>query len=186
MKNNFAETLESYVIEPANELYVDYFQDYDENFKREKVSLNDFTILIINESNYSQISSQYRKLDLPWFNKKHMLKEGVIWVRVLTKDPKPKVVATADVWNAKLAMDEKVARFDSKPYDERKTYLQDLSVRKEFQGRGIGKQLLKFMISKLNIGYCEIFAESQVALKVYQSVGFKTYETRDGVYFLKR
>ena len=184
--NSYADALESYLIEPANELYVDYFQSYDENFKREKVSLNDFEVLIITEDNFSQISSQYRKLDLPWFNKKHMLKSGVIWVRVITKDAKPKVVATADIWNAKLAMDERVSRFDSKPYDERKTYLQDMTVRKDFQGKGIGKQLLQLLISKLNIGYCEVFAESEVALRVYKSVGFKVYETKDDVYFLKR
>lgn len=186
MYEKYADVLENYIIEPANELFVDYFQKYDENFKREKVSLTDFEVLIITKDNFSQISSQYRKLDLPWFNKKHLMKSGVIWVRVITKDAKPKVVATADIWDAKLAMAENVAKYDSKPYDEKKTYLEDMTVRKEFQGRGIGKQLLELLISKLNIGYCEVFAESQVALKVYQSVGFKVYETNDDIYFMKR
>ncbi len=181
---NYADVLESYMI-PATELYASPIQKYDEKFIRSKISLDDFEVIIIDENNFSQMMSKYKKLDLPWFNKKRSLKDGVIWVRVITKDTH-KVVATADIWSAKLAIEQRVAMYDNVPYDETKTYLNDITVRKDFHGRGIGKQLLKYLISKFNIGYVESYKEGEVATRLYQSLGFKVYYTDEDIYFMKR
>ena len=183
MEKNYAHRLDKYQI--SQELWVSYAQKYDENKKtNEKISLDDLTIVTITETNYNEMKRKYRHLDLPIFNKKKFLKAGVIWIRVF--DGK-KVVATVEVWKAELAIRENVAPFDTEPYDKSKTYLQDLSVRKEYQGKGLGRQLVKYLIKNYNIGYLEVFAEGEVAAKLYQSEGFKPYYTHeDGIVFMKR
>jgi ribosomal protein S18 acetylase RimI-like enzyme len=185
MNNNYADVLESYMI-PASELWVSYSQKYDENHKSsEKLALDDFNIVIVNENNYKAMMQKYKHLGLPLFNKKKFLKDGCTWVKIFTKDNK-KVVASAEIFNADLAKRMGIAKYDIEPYNESKSHLNDLSIRKEFQGKGLGRQIFKFLVNKFNIGYVETYNDGEVATKLYQSEGFKVYYKDDDCYHMKK
>ena len=184
MEKNYADVLDKYQI--SQELWVSYSQKYDENKKsNEKLSLDDLTVITITEENYEQLKRKYRKLDLPIsiFTRKNFFKSGEIWVRVFDGT---KVVASAEIWKSDLAIEEGIAKHDTVPYDKSKTYLNDLTIRKEYQGRGIGRQLVKYMIKHFNIGYLDTFAEGEVATRLYQSEGFKIYYKTDEINYMKR
>ena len=147
MTKKYSEVLESYFIDTAMEYMVSYSQKYqNDRDSSNKLSINDFEIVIITKDNLKSMLHKYRHLDLPWFNKKKMLKEGCIQVKVLTKDLK-KLVSSAEIFTADLAKKMGVAKNYTEPYNDSKTYLNDLTIRKEFQGKGLGRQIFKYLVN---------------------------------------
>lgn len=57
-----------------------------------------------------------------------------------------------------------------------------LSIAKEFRGKGIGKKMMKSVMSEakknlksLKIVYLDVFGNNPIAIKLYKSLGFKEY-----------
>ena len=183
MNKNYADVLESYLI--AEEYYVSYYQKYDKDRKStDKISLTDMNILVINAENCDEIGKKYRGLGLPLFNKRRFFKDGVTWVRIL--DANNRLVASAEIYDSRYAMKLNVSKYDTVPYDESKSFLNDLTVRKDYQGKGLGRQIFKYLVSKFNIGYLEVHVGGEVAENLYKSEGFRVYYRDDDIICMKK
>lgn len=66
-------------------------------------------------------------------------------------------------------------------------HLLNISIAKEFQGRGLGRQLLEHVIGKARqhggqMMFLEVRPSNKVALRLYEDVGFNEFSVRKGYY----
>lgn len=185
--------LESYTIDTedvALEYLVSYDQKYDENHKSEKkAKLSDYDVVELTAANWkSQAAKIKMKTGLLFGNHFKGERANLKEVHVVDKETH-KSVCIAEIY----------------PYEEYKklfaeykgvnpkdgatpgAFLNDLTVKKELQGQGLGTQICKMLISKYNIRYLETFKDGEVSRKLYDKLGFKTYHiAENGTHLMKR
>lgn len=68
-------------------------------------------------------------------------------------------------------------------WEERETWIYGFSVLPEYQGKGIGRKVLKKVVNEQNIAgqsvHLEVETENAHALRLYESVGFKVVHAQD-------
>ena len=78
-----------------------------------------------------------------------------------------------------------VGYFNTVKYGDGSVWLQALEVTPEYQGKGIGTQLLKYAIKKFNVSKLSVARTNEVALRMYQKCGFTITRESDSMYFME-
>lgn len=132
--------------------------------KKQQIDLSSLTEIVLTKDNLDEIKKKYSG-DFK-FRFKFSIRDGIIEI-YWYKDKETVAEAIVD------------------KTDTDKIILDHLAVNQKYQGSGLSKQILNYLVNKYKIRYLEVFASGEVAARLYRDYGFKEYKREDGVIFMK-
>ena len=69
--------------------------------------------------------------------------------------------------------------------DDNTKWIVSLEIMKEYKGYGLSSQIVDFAVKELHCNYLSVNKNNEIALKVYEKYGFKTYHEDKNMFYMK-